>query len=51
MQRSEFFLESKSSNWRVKVKFDWSDYATKTYLKNATGVDTSSFAEKADLTG
>ena len=51
VQRSEFFLESKSSNWRVKVKLDWSDYATKTYLKNATGVDTSSFAEKADLTG
>ena len=26
-----------------------SNYATKTDLKNATGVDTSSFAEKTDL--
>ena len=26
-----------------------SNYATKSYLKNATGVDTSQFAQKVDL--
>ena len=28
---------------------DLSNYATKAYLKNATGVDTSKFAKKVDL--
>ena len=43
---SEYFLEPKSLGGRVKVELDLSNYATKTDLKNATGVDTSSFAKK-----
>ena len=33
----------------VKVELDLSSYATKTDLKNATGVDTSKLAAKPDL--
>ena len=33
----------------MKVELDLSNYATKAVLKNATGVDTSSFAKKTDL--
>ena len=33
----------------MKVEIDFSNYATKSYLKNATGVDTSKFAKKVDL--
>ena len=33
----------------MKVELDLSNYATKTDLKNATGIDTSSFAKKVDL--
>ena len=33
----------------MKVELDFSNYATKADLKNATEVDTSSFAEKTDL--
>ena len=33
----------------MKVKLDLSNYAKKVDLKNATGVDTSKFAEKVDL--
>ena len=33
----------------IKVKVDLSNYATKTYLKNVTHVDTSSFALKTNL--
>ena len=43
---SEYFPEPKSSGGRVKVELDWSNYATKTDLKNATGVDNSSFAKR-----
>ena len=42
----EYFPEPKSSGGRVKVELDWSNYATKTDLKNATGVDNSSFAKR-----
>ena len=45
----EFFLEPKSSEGRVKVELDLSNYATKADLKNARGVDTSRFAKKVDL--
>ena len=31
----------------MKVELDLSNYATKTDLKNATGVDTSKFAKKS----
>ena len=43
---SEYFLEPKSSKGRVKVVLDLFNYATKTDLKNATGVDTTKFAKK-----
>ena len=33
----------------TNVKVDLSDYATKTYLKNVTRVDVSSFALKSNL--
>ena len=33
----------------MKVEIDFTNYATKSYLKNATGVDTSKFAKKVDL--
>ena len=46
---SEYFLEPKSLGGRVKVELDLSNYATKSDLKNATGVDTSKFAKKVDL--
>ena len=37
---SEYFPEPKSSEGRMKVKLDFSNYATKADLKNTTGVDT-----------
>ena len=46
---SRYFPEPKSSGGRVKVELNLSNYTTKTDLKNATGVDTSSFAKKNDL--
>ena len=39
----------KSSGGRVKIELDLSNYATKTDLKKATEVDTSSFAKNIDL--
>ena len=33
----------------MKVEIDFSNYAAKSNLKNATGVDTSKFAKKVDL--
>ena len=41
---SEYF--PKSNFWRAKVELDLSNHSTKTDLKNATGVDTLSFAKK-----
>ena len=38
---SEYFPESKSLG-KVKVELDLSNYAAKTNLKNATGINTSS---------
>ena len=46
---SKYFPESKSSGRRVKIVLDLSNYATKSDLKNATGVDTSKFTKKVDL--
>ena len=46
---SEYFPELKSSEARVKNELNLSNYATKADLKdlkNATRVDTSSFAKK-----
>ena len=45
---SKYFPEPKSLE-KVKFELDLSNYATKTDLKNATGIDTSSFAKKVDL--
>ena len=46
----KYFLELNSLGGRVKVELDFSNYATKSDSKNATGVDTSKFAKKFDLT-
>ena len=35
----------------VKFELDLSNYATKRYFKNETGVDISSFTKKVDLAG
>ena len=43
---SEYFPESKSSGRRVDVEFYLPNYATKSDLKNATGLDSSKFAKK-----
>ena len=43
----EYFPDLKSLERRVKVE---PNYATKADLKNATGLNTSKFAEKIDLT-
>ena len=43
---SEYFPKLNSLGTNIKVELDLSNYATKTNLKNTTGVDTSSFAKK-----
>ena len=43
---SKYFPEPKFLRERVKVELDLFSYATKAEVKNATGVDTSSFAKK-----
>ena len=48
---SEYFLEPKFSEGKVKVELDLSNYATNVYLKDSTGTDTSKFANKVDLAG
>ena len=45
VQMSKYFTEQNSSERRVKVELDLSNYGTKSDLKNATGVDTSKFAK------
>ena len=40
---SGYFLEPKSSTENINVKLDLSHYATKADLRNATGVDASTF--------
>ena len=44
-----YYPRYKSSNNNVKVELDLTNYAKKTYLKNSTHVDVSSFASKANL--
>ena len=47
---SEYFPKSfRSFGRNINVKVDLFTYATKTYLKNMTHVDTSSFALKTNL--
>ena len=46
---TEHFLKPESLGTNVKVELDLSYYATKTDIKNATGIDTSDFAKKTNL--
>ena len=46
---SEYFPKPNYLGANVKVELDLSNYTTKADLKNATGVDISSFAKKIDL--
>ena len=46
---SEYFPAPKYLGGKVKFELDLSNFATKTDLKNATGIDTSSFAKKVNL--
>ena len=45
----DYFPEPKSLEGKVKVELDLSTYAAKTDLKNATWIDTSSFAKEVFL--
>ena len=46
---NEYFPKLNSLGENVKFESDLSSYATNTDLKNATGVDTSSFTKMIDL--
>ena len=47
---SQYFPKPfRSFGGNLNVKVDWSNYATKTDLKNVTHVDTTSFALKTNL--
>ena len=46
---TEHFSKWKSFGTNVRVELDLSNYATKAYFKNATGIDTLDFAKKTDL--
>ena len=46
---SEHFPELKSLGGKVKVELDLSNYVRKIELKNATGIETSSFAKNVHL--
>ena len=49
MLMSEYFPKPIPLGGNAKIKLDLSNYPTKADLRNATGVDTSKFAEKVDL--
>ena len=52
IKMSQYFPKLfKSFGGNINVKFDLSNYATKTDFKNVTHVDTSSFALKTNLAG
>ena len=46
---SEYFPKPILLCGNVKVELDWSNYAAKAGLKDATGVHTSKFTKKVDL--
>ena len=46
---SEAFPKPKSLGANMKVELNVSNYATKSYLKNVTEVDTLDFAKMTDL--
>ena len=45
---SEYFPKPQSHEENIKIKIDFSNYATKKDIKNITHVDTSSFALKTN---
>ena len=50
IKTSQYFPKPfRSFGGNINVKFDLSNYATKTDLENMTQVDTSSFAQKTNL--
>ena len=46
---NQYFQSFKNFEGNINVKFDLSNYVTKTDLKNVKHVDTSSFALKTNL--
>ena len=46
---NEYFSKPKSLGASLRVELDFSNYATKTNLKNSTGFDSPDFAKKNDL--
>lgn len=46
---SKYFPKPINIGWKVKCELYLSNYATKGYLKNATGVDTSECAKNVNL--
>ena len=48
-RKGDKLLQKKYSRGRVNMELDSSCYATKAYLKNATGVETTNFSKKIDL--
>ena len=46
---SEYFSEPKYSGWTVNVELGLSNFVIKAAFKNATRVETSTFAKKIDL--
>ena len=49
LYKMSYFSEPYARTYKIEIELDLSNYATKSDLKNATGVDTSQFAKKADL--
>ena len=45
---SKYFLEPKCSGGVVKVELNLSNFPTKPFLNDATGVDTAKFAKRVD---
>ena len=46
---TEYFTKPNSLGANVKAELDFSNYATKADLKNATGLDTLDFAKKKKI--
>ena len=46
---NEYFSKPKSLGASLRVELDFSNYATKTNLKNSTGFDSRDFVKKNDL--
>ena len=50
IKMSQYFPKPfKGFGWNINVKFDLSNYAGKTYLKNIIHIGTSSFALKTNV--